>query len=133
MIVKSIVTVLHFCPQRKSWRFHYFFSNQQCKIQLATFYKQKNLLAWLLSDKRVSQPEFTDQDLYINMILSYLEINIFFHNLVNFEKKLLTFPLFNFYLYIIRNDPCIVKNCALTKVEIMINESRDLVGEIPSS
>ena len=27
--------------------------------------------------------------------MSYLEIKIFFHKLVDFEKKLVTFPLFN--------------------------------------
>ena len=74
--------------------------------------------------------------------MSYLEIKIFFHKLVDFEKKLVTFSLFNSCLYISRNDPWIVKNCALTKVEIklcfcisrdnMVNESRDSVGEIPS-
>ena len=41
--------------------------------------------------KRVSQPEFTDQDLFINMIMSYLEIKIFFHKLFDFEKKLVIF------------------------------------------
>ena len=71
----------------------------------------------------------------------YLEIKIFFHKLVDLEKKLVTFPLFNFCLYISKNDPWIEKNCALAKMEIlfayhmhdhMINESADLVGEIPS-
>ena len=37
--------------------------------------------------KRVSQLEFRDQDLQIKMIMSYLEIKIFFHQLVNFEKN----------------------------------------------
>ena len=41
--------------------------------------------------KRVSQPEFTDQDLQINMIMPYLEIKIFFHKLVEFEKKIVIF------------------------------------------
>ena len=49
--------------------------------------------------------------------MSYLEIKIFFHKLVDFEKKLVTFSLFNSCLYISRNDPWIVKNCALAKVE----------------
>ena len=43
--------------------------------------------------KRVSQPEFIDQDLQINMIMSYLEIKILFHKLTDFEKKLVAFPL----------------------------------------
>ena len=67
--------------------------------------------------------------------MSYLEIKIFFHKLIDFEKKLVTFPLFNSCLYISRNDPWIVKKCALAKVESrdhMINESRDSVGEIIS-
>ena len=37
--------------------------------------------------KRASQLEFRDQDLQINMIMSNLEIKIFFHLLVNFEKN----------------------------------------------
>ena len=49
--------------------------------------------------------------------MSYLEIKIFFHKLIDFEKKLVTFPLFNSCLYISRNDPWIVKKCALAKVE----------------
>ena len=55
--------------------------------------------------KGVIKLEFTDQDLLINMIISYLEIKIFFHKLVHFEKELVTFPLFNFCLYISGNDP----------------------------
>ena len=47
-----------------------------------------------------------------------LEINIFFHKLVDLEKELVTFPLFNSCLYITKNDPWIVKNCTLAKVEI---------------
>ena len=94
--------------------------------------------------KRVSQPEFIDQDLQINMIMSYLEIKILFHKLTDFEKKLVAFPLLDSCLSaemrIVRFRG-IVKNCALAKVEIklfwhtrhpMINESRDLVGDIPS-
>ena len=71
--------------------------------------------------------------------MPYLEIKIFFHKLVDFEKKLVTFSLFNCCLYISRDDPWIVKNCAPAKVEIsffyisrdhIINESRESVGEI---
>ena len=73
--------------------------------------------------------------------MSYLEIKIFFHKLVDFEKKLVNFPLFHSCLYASRNDPWIVKNSALAKVEKnlfcisrdhMINESRKSVGEIIS-
>ena len=39
-------------------------------------------------------------------------------SLINKWKKLVTFPLFNSCLYSSRNDPWIVKNCALAKVEI---------------
>ena len=49
-----------------------------------------------------------------------LEIKIFFYKLVDLEKKLVTFPLFNSCLYISKNDPWIVKNCALAKVEIKL-------------
>ena len=52
--------------------------------------------------------------------MSYLEIKICFHDLTDFEKKLVTFPLFNSCLYISRNDPWIVKLCALGKVEIKL-------------
>ena len=55
--------------------------------------------------KRVIKLEITDQDLQINMIISYLEIKIFFDKLGDFENELVTFPLFNFCLYISRNDP----------------------------
>ena len=70
--------------------------------------------------KRVGQPEFTDQDLKINMIMSHLKIKIFFHKIVDFKKKLVIFPLFNSRLYINRNDPWIVKKYALAKVEITL-------------
>ena len=50
--------------------------------------------------------------------MSYLEIKIFFHKLVDCEKKLVTFPLFNSFLRFSRSDPWIVKSCALTKVEM---------------
>ena len=42
--------------------------------------------------------------------MSYLEIRIFFHKLVDFEKELVTFPLFNSCLYISQNDP---PNCEI--------------------
>ena len=61
--------------------------------------------------KPVSQPEYGDQDFYINMIISCLEIKIFFHKLVDFEEKLVTLSLFNSCLYISRNT-WNVKNCA---------------------
>ena len=49
-----------------------------------------------------------------------LEIKIFFYKLVDLEKKLVTFPLFNSCLYISKNDTWIVKNCALVKVEMKL-------------
>ena len=101
---------------KKSSGFHYFLKNNN-KVFV------KKLLSWKLiivsnilkakesprltftRTKRVSQPEFSEKDLYINMIMSYLEIKIFFHKLVDFEKKLVTFSLFNSCLFISRNDP----------------------------
>ena len=49
-----------------------------------------------------------------------LELKIFFHKLVDLEKKLVTYPLFNSCLHIRKIDPWIVKNCALAKVEIKL-------------
>ena len=51
--------------------------------------------------------------------MSHLEIKIFFHKLADLTK-LVTFPLFKSSLYISRNDPWIVKNYALAKVEITL-------------
>ena len=90
--------------------------------------------------KRVSQPEFyrpgfTDK---YDHVISW---NKDFVSQVNWlRKKTSGFSTFRFLL-ISRNDLWIMKNCARAKVEIklfwhtrhpMINESRDLVGDIPS-
>ena len=56
----------------------------------------------------------------MNKIMLCVEIKIFFYKLVDLENKLVTFPLFNSCLYISKNDPWIVKNCALAKVEIKL-------------
>ena len=100
------MTVIYFCLQKKSWEFTiFFYINNVLVKNFATFsnmFKLSNIFKAKESPrvtferrKRVSQPEFTDQDLQINMIMWYLEIKIFFHKLIDFEKKLVTFPLFN--------------------------------------
>ena len=58
LLVKLIVTLINFCPQKKL-KISLFFLNQQCtclklcscKRNIATFWNQKNLLAWFLTDK----------------------------------------------------------------------------------
>ena len=107
------MTIIHFCPQKKLY---------SCKLIIVSniLKAKESPRVTFARTKRVSQAYFTDQDFLINIIMSYLEIKIFFHKLVDFEKQLVTFSLFNFCLYISRNDPWIVKNCTLAKVEIEV-------------
>ena len=59
--------------------------------------------------KSVSQPRFIDK-----YVMSWNK------DLLSQVSWLVTFPLFNSCLYISKNDPWIVKNCALAKVQIKL-------------
>ena len=76
-------------PAQKELKISLFFLNQHCNCQKLCSCKldiDSNILKSKESPrvtfertKRVSQPEFTDQNLWIKIIMSYLEIKIFFY------------------------------------------------------
>ena len=96
-LLKLIVTVVHICSQKRVEDLTIFFKNQQCtceRLCSCTLNIASNILKSKESPpmifertKRDSQPEFTNQDLYIKMIMSYREIKIFFHKFVDLKKK----------------------------------------------
>ena len=91
--------------------------------------------------KRASQPEFTNQDSWINMIMLCLEINIVFHKLVDLEKNKWLFHFLILLIYqeiwsLNREKLCPSEGGDKSFIYIsrdhIINDPRDSVGEIPS-
>ena len=89
LLIKLFVTVIHFCLQERVEDFTIFLKNQHytcyklcpCKLNIVRNVLKSKEFPCLTFElmKRVSQPEFADQYLWIKMIMSYLEINIFLH------------------------------------------------------
>ena len=107
------------------------FFNQQCTMYLLKFSLSKLILvSYFLKAKdfctykkgqsfRIYGLGFIDKHDHVISWNKYfiLQVTIFFYK-CSFEKELVTFSLFNSCLYISKNDPWIVKYCALVKVEI---------------
>ena len=57
LLVKSIVTVIHFCPQKESWKFHYFLKINYVLVKNLCFCKL-NIVSNILKSKESPRMSF---------------------------------------------------------------------------